>query len=72
MMKQYLSVLDRAAAQVNVFLMVIAVGLGMLDMTVLVGKGMMAAITENMPAMQDQISGSGDLFASSQPVTTHP
>ena len=71
-MKQYLSVLDRAAAQVNVFLMVIAVGLGMLDMTVLVGKGMMAAIAENMPASQGQMSGSGDLVASSQPAATHP
>jgi hypothetical protein len=71
-MKQYLSVLDRAAAQVNVFLMVIAVALGMLDMTVLVGTRMMAAVTENMPAMQDQISASGELSASSQPTATHP
>ena len=71
-MKQYLAVLDRAAGQVNVFLMVIAIGLGMLDMTVLVGKGMMAAIAEHMPARQGQISGSGALFASSEPAATRP
>jgi hypothetical protein len=71
-MKQYLAVLDRAAAQVNVFLMVIVIGLGLLDMTVLVGNGMMAVIAENARAMQGQTSGSGDLFASSAPAATHP
>jgi hypothetical protein len=44
----------------------------MLDMTVLVGKGMMAAIAENMPAMQGEISRSGDPFASSKPAATRP
>jgi hypothetical protein len=66
-MKKHLSVLDRAAAEVNVFLMVIAVGLGMLDMTVMVGTRLMAAITENMPAMQDQISAARELSASTWP-----
>jgi hypothetical protein len=49
-MRQRLAALDRAAGQMNSLLVVIAIGLGMLDMTVLVGKGMMAAIAANMPA----------------------
>lgn len=49
-MKQRLAQLDRMAAQMNTLLLVIAIGLGMLDMTVLVGKGMMAAIAQSMPA----------------------
>jgi hypothetical protein len=49
-MRQRLAALDRAAGQMNTLLVVIAIGLGMLDMTVLVGKGMMAAIAANMPA----------------------
>jgi hypothetical protein len=60
-MKQYLAVIDRAATQVNVFLMVIAIGLGVLDMTVLIGKDLMVAIPK-MPTTRAHISGSGDLF----------
>jgi hypothetical protein len=63
-MKQYLATLDRAAAQVNALLVVIAIGLGMLDMTVLIGKAMMAAIAENMPTSQAQIAADGPLTSS--------
>ncbi len=66
-MKQYVAILDRAAARINTLLVVIAIGLGMLDMTVLVGKGMMAAIAKDMPATQTQVSGSDNPFASSKP-----
>jgi hypothetical protein len=51
-MKQRLAHLDRVAGQLNYLLLVIAIGLGMLDMTVLVGKGMMAAIAQNMTTVQ--------------------
>jgi hypothetical protein len=66
-MKQYLAALDRAAAQVNALLAVLAIGLAILDTTVLVGKSLVAAIAEDIPSAQTQISGSGDPFASSQP-----
>ena len=48
-MRQRLATLDRVAAQMNSLLVVIAIGLAMLDVTVLVGKGMMAAIAAQMP-----------------------
>jgi hypothetical protein len=64
LMKQYL---DRTAARINALLVVIAIGLGMLDMTVVVGKAMMAVIAGEMPATQAQVSGSGNPFASSKP-----
>lgn len=51
-MKQRLAHLDRVAGQLNTLLLVVAIGLGMLDMTVLVGKGMMAAIAQNMTTVQ--------------------
>ena len=51
-MKQRLATLDRVAAQMNTLLVVIAIGLAMLDVTVLVGKGMMAAIAASMPPVQ--------------------
>ncbi len=38
MMKQQLLRLDRIAGQLNAWLLVIAIGLGMLDLTVLVAK----------------------------------
>ena len=49
-MKQRLAAIDRAAGQMNTMLLVLAIGLAMLDVTVLVGKGMMAAIAQSMPA----------------------
>jgi hypothetical protein len=61
-MKQRLATLDRVAAQMNTLLVVIAIGLAMLDVTVLVGKGMMAAIAANLPPPQISApadSGSG-------------
>ena len=51
-MKQRLATLDRVAAQMNALLVVIAIGLAMLDVTVLIGKGMMAAIAASMPPVQ--------------------
>ena len=51
-MKQRLAHLDRIAGQLNALLVVLAVGLGVLDLTVLVGKGMMAAIAANLPPQQ--------------------
>lgn len=66
-MKQYLAALDRAAAQLNALLVVVAIGLAMLDITVLVSKGMMAAIAESMAATQAQISGFGYTVSSSEP-----
>jgi len=47
--------LDRIAAQMNALLLVIALGLGVLDLTVLIGKGMSAAIAQSMtvPANSD-------------------
>jgi hypothetical protein len=73
-MKQYLATVDRAAAQVNGLLVVIAIGLRMLDMTVLVSKGMMAAIAENMPTSQAQIAADGPFTSSKQGdrIATHP
>jgi hypothetical protein len=54
-MKQRLVQLDRIAAQMNALLLVIALGLGVLDLTVLIGKGMSAAIAQSMtvPANSD-------------------
>jgi hypothetical protein len=67
-MKARLATLDRVAGQMNALLMVIAIGLAMLDVTVLVGKGMMAAIAANMPAQA--VSGPTDAGgAHSGPVT---
>jgi hypothetical protein len=57
-MKQRMAALDRVAAQMNTLLVVIAIGLAMLDVTVLVGKGMMAAIAANMP--EPQVSAPAD------------
>ena len=48
-MKERLASLDRIAGQLNALLVVLAIGLGVLDLTVLVGKGMMSAIAANMP-----------------------
>ena len=44
-MKQRLMRLDRIAGEMNVWLLVIAIGLGMLDLAVLVAKSMPAAPT---------------------------
>lgn len=41
-MKQYLIRLDRIAGELNVWLLVLAIGLGMLDLTVLIVKCMPA------------------------------
>ena len=63
-MKERLAALDRVAAQMNSLLVVLAIGLAMLDVTVLVGKGMMAAISANMP--QPELSAPAN-----SGVTTH-
>ena len=57
-MKERMAALDRVAAQMNSLLVVLAIGLAMLDVTVLVGKGMMAAIAANMP--QPEMSAPAD------------
>jgi hypothetical protein len=41
-MKQYLMRLDRIAGELNVWLLVVAIGLGMLDLTILIAKCMPA------------------------------
>jgi len=58
-MRQRLATLDRVAAQMNSLLVVVAIGLAMLDVTVLVGKGMMAAIAASMPPIQIEAPAAG-------------
>ncbi len=45
-MKQYLATLDRAGAQVNALLVVIAIGLVVLDMTVLLSQHVIARLPQ--------------------------
>ena len=57
-MKQQLMRLDRIAGQMNAWLLVIAIGLGMLDLAVLVAKCMPAmtvspATTSSSPSQAD-------------------
>jgi hypothetical protein len=70
-MKQRLAALDRVAAQMNTLLVVIAIGLAMLDVTVLVGKGMMAAIASSMPP-QEITAPAGGHAAAPGSVTVAP
>ena len=71
-MKQRLATLDRVAAQMNALLVVIAIGLAMLDVTVLVGKGMMAAIAASMPAAEQSAPAGDGGHANSGRVTAAP
>ncbi|MGH7097660.1 MAG: hypothetical protein ACREE4_08390 [Stellaceae bacterium] len=43
-MKQQLARLDQISRKINVWLVVVAIGLGMLDFSVLVTKGILAAM----------------------------
>jgi hypothetical protein len=70
-MKQRLAMLDRVAAQMNSLLVVIAIGLAMLDVTVLVGKGMMAAIAASIPPVQISAPAGAGGSGSGSPNQTH-
>jgi hypothetical protein len=46
-MRQQLARLDHVASKMNVWLVVIAIGLGMLDFSILITKGILAAMPVN-------------------------
>ena len=63
-MKQRLISLDRIASQMNAWLLAIAIGLGMLDLTVLVAKC--------LPALPPTPAASADAPADQPPSPTPP
>lgn len=64
-MKQHLMRLDRIAGEMNAWLLMIAIGLGMLDLAVLIAKSVPA-----MPMSPPAISASGHEHAASRPQTS--
>jgi hypothetical protein len=65
-MKQYLVRLDRIAGELNAWLLAIAIGLGMLDLTVLVAK-CIPALPQTPPA----VSADGPDHSAAQSLSSH-